>query len=209
MLPDIVSYLQNETNLTRRSLVEILTRCERLEDFKKNPQKFIEEVCTIIQHQMRQFIVDGIKYRKIGDKHYYSQELFEEQELVGYLNQNLIESEKSVFDHIVYDSDVESEFARSCEQSDDIKVYAKLPGWFKVETPLGSYNPDWAVLVNCDKQERLYFVVETKGSTLVDMLRPSERAKIDCGQEHFKAMGEDVGFTEADSFDKFMDKVAG
>ena len=209
VLPDIVSYLQNETNLTRRSLVKILTGCERLEDFKKNPQKFIEEVCTIIQHQMRQFIVDGIKYRKIGDEHYYAQELFEDQELVGYLNQNLIESGKSVYDHIVYDSDVESEFARSCEQSDDIKVYAKLPGWFKIETPLGSYNPDWAVLVNCDKQERLFFVIETKGSTLVDMLRPAERAKIDCGLEHFKAMGEDVGFTEADSFDKFMDKVAG
>lgn len=206
-LPDIVSYLQNETNLTRRTLVAILTQCGRLQDFKNNPQKFVDEVSAIIKRQMRHFIVDGIKYEKIGDDHYYAQELFQDNELIGYLNKNMLKAEKSIYNHVVYDSDIEAEFARSFEQSDNVKVYAKLPGWFKIDTPLGSYNPDWAVLVGHNDEEKLYFVVETKGSILGEMLRPIELAKIDCGREHFKALGDTVDFTVADSFSTFMDKV--
>lgn len=207
-LPDIVSYLQNETNLTRRTLVAILTQCGRLQDFKNNPQKFVDEVSAMIKRQMRHFIVDGIKYEKIGNDHYYAQELFKDKELIGYLNKNMLEAQKSVYDHVVYDSDVEAEFARSFEQSKDVKVYAKLPSWFKIETPLGNYNPDWAVLIDHDGGEKLYFVVETKGSILGEMLRPIEKSKIDCGRAHFKALGETVDFTVADSFETFMDKVA-
>jgi type III restriction enzyme len=121
----------------------------------------------------------------------------------------MLEAQKSVYDHVVYDSEVEAEFARSFEQSKDVKVYAKLPGWFKIETPLGNYNPDWAVLVDHDDGEKLYFVVETKGSILGELLRPAEKAKIDCGRAHFKALGETVGFAVADNFETFMDKVAG
>ncbi len=119
----------------------------------------------------------------------------------------MLESKKSVFDHVVYDSDVEEEFARSFELSEEVKVYAELPGWFKIETPLGSYNPDWAVLVEMDGQERLYFVVESKGSLFTDALRPTEQAKIDCGREHFKALGNDVSFTVADSYETFSDRL--
>lgn len=155
---------------------------------------------------MRLFIVDGIKYEKIGDHHYYAQELFEENELFGYLSKNMLESEKSVYDHVVYDSDVEEEFAKSFELSDEVKVYAKLPGWFKIDTPLGCYNPDWAVLVENDGQERLFFVVETKGSLFTDALRPAEQAKIDCGREHFKALGTDVDFAVANGYQTFSDK---
>lgn len=209
VLPDIVSYLQNETNLTRRTLVAILTKCERLNDFKNNPQKFIDEVSIIIKGQMRRCIVDGIKYQKIGNDHYYAQELFENIELIGYLNKNMIDSQKSVYDHVVYDSDVESEFAKSFEKSDDVKVYAKLPGWFKIDTPLGSYNPDWAVLIQHEDEEKLYFVVETKGDLFPELLRPAEQAKIDCGREHFKALDESVGFAVANQFDTFMDKIVG
>jgi type III restriction enzyme len=208
LLPDVVSYLQNETNLTRRTLVEIMKQSNRLQDFKNNPQKYIEQVSAIIRHQMRLFIVDGIKYQKLGDQFYYAQELFEENELYGYLSKNMLESKKSVFDHVVYDSDVEEEFARSFELSDEIKVYAKLPGWFKIDTPLGSYNPDWAVLVEMDGQERLYFVVESKGTLFTDALRPMEQAKIDCGREHFKALGTEVEFTVANSYETFSEKVS-
>lgn len=207
-LPDVVSYLQNETNLTRRSLVEIMKRSDRLQDFKNNPQKYIEQVTEIIKRRMRTFIVDGIKYEKIGDQQYYAQELFEENELFGYLSKNMIESQKSVFGYVVYDSDVEEEFARSFEQSDDIKVYAKLPSWFKIDTPLGGYNPDWAVLVEMDGQQRLYFVVETKGSLFTDALRPTEDAKIKCGRKHFKALDSDVGFRVVNNFDKFSEELA-
>jgi type III restriction enzyme len=206
-LPDVVGYLQNETNLTRRTLVEIMKRSDRLGDFKKNPQKYIEQVSAIIKRQMRLFIVDGIKYRKLGDQYYYAQELFEENELYGYLSKNMLESKKSVYDHVIYDSDVEERFAKSFELSDDVKVYAKLPGWFKIDTPLGTYNPDWAVLVEANGQDRLYFVVETKGNLFSDALRATEQAKIDCGREHFKALGEDVGFKVAKDYDTFMEQA--
>ena len=205
-LPDVVSYLQNETNLTRRTLVEIMKRSNRLQDFKNNPQKYIEQVSAIIRDQMRLFIVGGIKYEKIGDQNYYAQELFEENELYGYLSKNMLESKKSVFDHVVYDSDVEEDFARKFELSDDIKVYAKLPGWFKVDTPLGSYNPDWAVLVELDGRDRLYFVVESKGGLCTDALRPTEQGKIDCGREHFKALGTDVEFAVDSNYDSFSQR---
>jgi type III restriction enzyme len=139
-LPDIISYLQNETNLTRRSIVEILQKSGKLDSFKRNPQKFIEQVLSIIRHEMRLFIVDGIKYQKIGDEYYYAQELFEEVELKGYLSRNMVESAKSVYDHVIYDSDIEANFAKSFEQSSDVKVYAKLPDWFKIDTPLGQQS---------------------------------------------------------------------
>ncbi|TXK94515.1 type III restriction endonuclease subunit R [Methylococcaceae bacterium CS5] len=202
-LPDIISHLQNETNLTRRTLVSILNKCGRLEDFKNNPQKFIDEVAMVIKRMMRQFIVDGIKYEKIGDDQFYAQELFHDNELIGYLDKNMQQSDKSIYDHVVYDSEVESEFAKSFEQSTDIKVYAKLPSWFKIDTPLGSYNPDWAVLVDSESGDKLYFVVETKGSIFSDMLRPAEQAKIDCGEAHFNALGSNVNFTVADKFETF------
>lgn len=135
-------------------------------------------------------IVDGIKYQKLGDEYYFAQELFEDQKLMGYLR-NMIEVQKSVYEQVVYDSDTEKSFANELENNSDIKYYAKLPGWFKILTPLGSYNPDWAVLVEKDGTERLYFVVETKSGLLLDDLREKEKAKIHCGQEHFLAIASD------------------
>ena len=205
-LPDVVSYLQNETNLTRRTVVEILTRSSKLNDFKNNPQKFMDEAAAIIKRQMQQTIVDGIKYEKIGDDFFYAQEMFDENELSGYLNKNMLEAQKSVFEHVVYDSDVEEQFARSFEQSTEVKVYAKLPSWFKVDTPLGTYNPDWAVLIESDGKDKLYFVVETKGSMFTDALRPTEEAKIKCGHAHFDALGEDIEFKLANNFKRFMEQ---
>ena len=206
-LPDVITYLQNETNLTRRTLVDIMVRSGRLQDFRNNPQKYIEQVSAIIKRQMRLLIVDGIKYEKIGDRHYYAQKLFKENELYGYLKENMLESQKSIYDYVVYDSDVEKEFAESFEISEEVKIYAKLPGWFKIGTPLGGYNPDWAVLVEKDGQEQLYFVVESKGSLFSDALRPTEQAKIDCAREHFKALGKDVGFAVADNYSTFRDHI--
>jgi type III restriction enzyme len=208
-LPDIVTYLQNETNLTRRAIVEILTRSGKLEQFKNNPQKFIEQVMGMIQRTMRHFVIDGIKYEKIGDESYYAQEIFEEQELAGYLNQNLEESKKGVYDYVIYDSDVEKNFAISFENNPMIKVYAKLPSFFKIDTPLGSYNPDWAVVIEDDEIERLYFVVETKSSLFTDALRPAEQAKIDCGMAHFDALGDDVQFIKATKMGDVEDVVYG
>jgi type III restriction enzyme len=206
-LPDIVSYLQNETRLTRRSIAEILIRSGKLEQFKRNPQKFIEQVMAIIRRTMRHFIVDGIKYEKIGEESCYAQEIFEERELTGYLSQNLQQSRKGVYDYVIYDSDVERSFAISFEHNPMVKLYAKLPGFFKIDTPLGGYNPDWAVVIEKDGEEKLYFVVETKSSLFADALRPTEQAKIDCGKAHFEALDTGVEFFKAARFLDVEDRV--
>ncbi|OPJ62564.1 type III restriction-modification system endonuclease [Clostridium oryzae] len=207
LLPDIITFLQNETNLTRRTLVKILKRSERLEDFKKNPQQFMDEVAGIIRRKMRLMIVDGIKYEKIGDDEFYAQQLFETEELSGYLSKNMVPSGKSVYDYIIYDSDVEAEFAKKFERNESVKMYVKLPDWFKIGTPLGSYNPDWAVLVEKDNVEKLYFVLETKGNILAEDLREREYKKIQCGHKHFEALGNEVEFRETDNFEKFIEGV--
>jgi type III restriction enzyme len=188
-LPDVLTTLQDSTQLTRRSIHRILSDCDRLDDFKRNPQQFVEIAAEAINRCKRLAIVDGIKYQKLGDDEYYAQELFEQEELTGYLK-NLIEAKKSVYEDVVYESDVEAAFTDQLEKNTDIKVYAKLPGWFKVPTPLGSYNPDWAVLVEKDGAERLYFVVETKSGLFSDDLRSKERAKIECGKAHFTALAD-------------------
>ena len=206
-LPDIITFLQNQTNLTRRTLVEVLKESGRLEDFKRNPQKFMEEVAKIIKRIMRLMIVDGVKYQKIGNEEYYAQELFETQELAGYISKNLIESKKSIYDNIIYDSGVEQDFAIRFENNESVKMYVKLPDWFKILTPLGNYNPDWAVLIEKNNLEKLYFVVETKGNILAEELREREFKKIQCGHKHFEALKNEVEFEEIDNFDKFIESV--
>ncbi|MBS0228301.1 MAG: DEAD/DEAH box helicase family protein [Proteobacteria bacterium] len=187
-LPDLLTDLQDRTQLTRRTLVKILTECERLDDFKRNPQQFIEQAAEIINRCKRMALVDGIRYQRLGDDAVWAQELFETEELTGYLTNMLRDTKRSIYEHVVYDSATERDFADALEKDDDVVLYAKLPGWFKVPTPLGSYNPDWAVLVNKDGTKRLYFVVETKSSLFTDDLRSKESAKIECGKAHFKAL---------------------
>ncbi|UNF51569.1 DEAD/DEAH box helicase family protein [Bartonella krasnovii] len=206
-IPDILTYLQNETNLKRQSILSILRESGRLDDFKNNPQKFIDEVKRLITREMQRFIVDGIKYHKIGDEHFYAQELFEQEELIGYLNKNMIKANKATHDHVVYDSNIESSLAQSFEKNNEIKVYAKLPEWFKIDTPLGSYNPDWAILFEQDGKEKLYFVVESKGAIFEDMLRDMEKAKIHCGREHFKALGGNTQYIVTNNYETFLDQA--
>lgn len=186
-LPDLITYLQDRTQLTRKSITRILVKSERLNDFKRNPQQFIELTGEIINRQKRLSLVDGISYQRLGDDHFYAQELFETQELTGYLK-NLIDTQKSVYEKVVYDSVTEKDFATQLEMNDSIKLYAKLPGWFQVPTPLGTYNPDWAILIEHDGIEKLYFVVETKSSLFNDDLGAQEIAKINCGKVHFSTI---------------------
>jgi len=207
-LPDILTDLQDKTSLTRKSIAKILLDSGRLHDFKRNPQKYIETAAEVINKTMRLALVDGIKYQRIGDEYYYAQELFENEELFGYVSKNMLESSKSPYEYVVYDSStVEKPFAERLEKNEAVKVYAKLPGWFKIATPLGSYNPDWAVLVENENQLRLFFVVETKGDTFLDALRSSERGKIDCGKKHFEALGNAVSLCVANSYESFEEHL--
>jgi type III restriction enzyme len=187
-LPDLLTELQDRTRLTRRSICRVLTESGRLDHFKYNPQAFIELAAEAINRRKRLAVVDGIRYQRLGDEYYYAQELFEQQELTGYLKNMFTETTKSVYEQVIYDSNTEAAFVNDLEKNEAIKVYAKLPGWFTVPTPLGPYNPDWAVLLERDGVERLYFVVETKSSLFADDLRNKESAKIECGDAHFKAL---------------------
>jgi len=193
-LPDLLTDLQDRTRLTRRTIHRILTGSGRLDDFKRNPQQFIELAAEAIKRCKQLAVVDGIKYHRLGDEQFYAQELFEQKELTGYLK-NLLPVQKSVYEQVVYDSGPEATFADQMEKNLAIKVYAKLPGWFKIPTPLDTYNPDWAVLVEKDGEERVYFVVETKSELFTDDLRDKESAKIKCGKAHFKALS--IGETPA------------
>jgi type III restriction enzyme len=206
-LPDIVSYIQNETNLTRKSIVDILINSERLHEFKNNPQKFIDGCIKVIRQEMSKSIVDGIKYQRIGDSYYYTQELFKDEELFGYLETNMVESTKSPYDYTLYDSNIERDLAIDFEKNEFIKVYAKLPSWFKIETPIGNYNPDWAIFVEKEYEQKLYFVVESKGTMSFDMLRDTEKAKIECGIKHFEALGTAVSLHKVKDINDIRDLI--
>ena len=174
----------------------MLIRSKRLDDFKKNPQMFIDGAVSIIKRVMGQFVVDGIKYHKLGNDNIWAQELFESRELRGYIDQNMVETpHHGIYESTVYDSDIEREFAKKLDSNDDVKVFAKLPDWFKIPTPLGTYNPDWAIVVEKEGQKRLYFVLETKGTASLGELPPPQQAKIKCGEAHFAALsGEGIKF---------------
>lgn len=124
----------------------------------------------------------------------------------------MIAAERSIYDHVVYDSDTECKMAESFEINDEVKVYAKLPSWFKIDTPLGSYNPDWAVLMEMDGEERLYFVVETKntgtGTVIEDLLKSREQDTINCGRGHFKALGEEAKYLVASDYETLLDQIS-
>ena len=185
-LPDILTELQDRTQLTRRTIHRVLVDSGRLGDFRRNPQLFIELAAKAINHRKQQALTDGIRYRRLKDSSFSAQELFE-PEVQGYLR-NMIDCDKSLYDKVVFESQVEREFADQLDKNTDVEVFAKLPSWFKVATPLGSYNPDWALTLRSAEGEHRYFVVETKGTPLIDALRKTEAGKITCGREHFKAL---------------------
>jgi type III restriction enzyme len=193
-VPDILSYIQNKTKLTRDTICRILIESGRIEDVFINPQQFMDKVCDCVINVLNEMMVDGIKYEKIAGS-YWDQMLFDNEELSDYLDDlfEVSKKEKTIYDYIKIDSNIERDFARACEQRDDIKFYFKLPFWFKIETPLGTYNPDWALVYENDK--KVYFVAETKGVNNIDdpSLSDAERFKIKCGKNHFKQFA-DVEF---------------
>jgi type III restriction enzyme len=187
-LPDIINYLQRETELTRKTIVEILIESKRLEEFAINPQKYMDSISTIIKKELHKLMIDGIKYERIAEQS-WSMQLFKDEEILSYLN-NRFNVKKSVYDAIVYESEIERKFAQELDIREDIKLFVKLPGWFKIETPIGEYNPDWAIVKHED--HTIYLVRETKGTKDFSKLRNSEADKINCGKRHFEALG--VGF---------------
>ena len=189
-IPDVLGYIQSKTELTRSTIEEILSKSRRIEDIIINPQLFLDLATIAIKRTLYDLMIDGIKYQKI-DGSEYEMALFEAQELEVYLNDfsfKVSDPSKTIYEEFVpLDSGVESKFAKDCETSEQIKFYFKLPNWFKIPTPIGNYNPDWALVFEDDK--KIYFVTETKdtGTPQVDLSKLSgdEQMKIKCGKAHF------------------------
>lgn len=189
-LPDILGYLQRETELTRGTLAAILKRSGRLADVLRNPRQFLDFAARALRSTLDRLMIEGIKYERLGDSG-YEMLLFEEKEIHGYASR-MLNVTKSIYDAVEYDSAVEARFAQDLDSREDVKLFIKLPGWFTVETPIGTYNPDWAVVKERDGEGiKLYLVRETKGTHDLNQLRPDERDKIRCGQAHFDTLGVD------------------
>jgi type III restriction enzyme len=186
-IPDVLSFLQRGVELTRGTLTRILVESNRLGDLLVNPKEFMERTLRVIKSVLRELMVDGIQYERIGSG-IYEMRLFEDRQLDGYISR-MLNVRKSIFDQIEFDSAVERQFAEELEAREDIRLFLKLPAWFTVETPLGSYNPDWAIVKG--REKRLYLVRETKGSIDKSALRGEELGKILCGKAHFSILGVD------------------
>lgn len=198
-LPDLLAYLQNETELTRSTIVRILKESGRLGEIFHNPQRFMDAVAAILKHELHRLLVDGIKYERIvgaGAEAEWEMLLFKNEEMIDYLCS--LQVNKSVYEYVVYESEVERKFAQQLDEREDIRLFVKLPNWFKVETPVGEYIPDWAIIKH--ESETLYLMRETKGTRDRFKLRTSENDKVYCGRRHFEALG--VPFDVAVSADE-------
>jgi type III restriction enzyme len=191
VLPDILSFLQKETELTRHTLAEILKRSGRLAEFKINPQAFMMAVAKEISRALHDLMLEGIKYEKVAGAHWEQSRIEQDAEegIIRYLS-NLYEvqnRDKSLFDAVEYESEVEKQFARDLDNNENVKLFVKLPSWFKIDTPIGPYNPDWAFVT--ERDESLYFVRETKSTLDSEERRTKENQKIACGRKHFDSLG--------------------
>lgn len=182
-IPDVLFYIQERTELTRSTILEILKKSKRIGDILINPQLFLDNTIIAIKDVLTELMIEGIKYEKIGSKE-YEMRLFEDYEIhINPLTFKINKKDKTIYSNLIpLDSNVEYNFARECETRDDIEFYFKLPFWFKIKTPIGNYNPDWALIKKNEKT--VYFVAETKSAG--QELRISEKQKVKCGHAHFK-----------------------
>ena len=192
-LPDIITELQTATSLTRKTIVDILVGTGRLGEFIGNPNDFISLVKRSLQSELAKIVVEGIQYEKIAGYVYELRELQKDgaEEKDRFLDQmyKVRNQQKTDFDYVVYDSDVERQFAEKLDSREDVKLFMKLPAKFRIPTPVGDYNPDWAIIKQEDGEDKIYMIRETK-STLDDAkLRPAELAKMKSAKRHFEAIG--------------------
>lgn len=192
-LPDIITELQEATSLTRKTIIDILLDSGRLPEFIGNPNDFIQMVKGRLQAVLAEIVTEGIQYEKIGGYVYELRELQKDgqEEKDRFLDQmyKLQNPEKSDFDYVVYDSEPERQFAELLDGRSDIKLFMKLPGKFKIDTPVGPYNPDWAIIKHEDGADRIYMIRETKSTDDEVKRRPTENAKIKAATKHFAAIG--------------------
>lgn len=205
---DLIGKLVGETGLTRKAVVAILTGIEKpvFEQFKFNPEEFIIKAAALINDEKATAIIQHITYNVL-DEH-YDTDIFTEPTIKGKLGTNAMKAQRHLYDHIVYDSTNERDFAADLDTNTDVAVYVKLPDSFYIATPVGHYNPDWAIAFYEGTVKHIYFVAETKGSMSSMQLRLIEESKIHCAREHFKAISNgNVVYDVVDSYQTLLEKV--
>ena len=205
---DLVGKLVENTGLTRKALIQILSGIQPsvFNQFKDNPEEFIIQAAKLINNEKATVIIQHIAYDVLDER--YDTNLFTDATIKGKLDVNAMKADKHLFDHVVYDSTNERKFAQELDVASDVAVYVKLPSGFYISTPVGNYNPDWAIAFKTDTVKHIYFVAETKGSMDTLELRGIEDAKIHCAREHFKAIsGNNVVYDVVDSYQALLDKV--
>lgn len=205
---DLIGKLVEETGLTRKDVVAILTGIDEkvFMQFKENPEDFILKAARLINEEKATVIVQHITYNKLKERH--DTDIFTEPTLKGKLDHNAIKTKKHLYDYLIFDSDNEKKFAEQLDVDNDVAVYVKLPGGFYISTPVGKYNPDWAIAFYEGNIKHIYFVAETKGSMSSMQLREIEKSKIHCATEHFKAIsGDNVMYHVVDSYEALKELV--
>ena len=205
---DLIGKLVDETGLTRKAVIAILQGVKPFvfDQFKDNPEEFIAKAAALINDEKATAIIEHITY-DVLDEH-YGMDVFTDPTIKGKLGVNAMKAKKHLYNHIVYDSSNERDFATDLDTNTDVAVYVKLPDGFYISTPVGHYNPDWAIAFYEGKVKHIYFVAETKGSMSSMQLRLIEESKIHCAREHFKAISNgNVVYDVVDSYKSLLEKV--
>lgn len=205
---DLIGKLVDETGLTRKAVIAILKGVKPFvfDQFKDNPEEFIVKAAALINDEKATAIIEHITY-DVLDEH-YGMDVFTDPTIKGKLGVNAMKAKKHLYNHIVYDSSNERDFATDLDTNTDVAVYVKLPDGFYISTPVGHYNPDWAIAFYEGKVKHIYFVAETKGSMSSMQLRLIEESKIHCAREHFKAISNgNVVYDVVDSYKSLLEKV--
>ena len=205
---DLIGKLVEETGLTRKAVVQILKGIQPsvFNQFKDNPEEFIIKAAALINDEKATAIIEHITYDVMDD--HYGTDVFTDPTIKGRLGVNAMKAKKHLYDHIVYDSSNEQKFATELDTNTNVAVYVKLPDGFYISTPVGHYNPDWAIAFYEGTVKHIYFVAETKGSMNSMQLRLIEESKIHCAREHFKAISNgEVVYDVVDSYQSLLDLV--
>lgn len=206
---DLIGEITKDTGLTRKTIITILSKINpsKFDYYQYNPEEFIRKVTNIINDEKASTVIEGITYHKTDKK--YSTDIFTMNNIKAELNVNAISNvKKHIYDFLVYDSVVEKKFAEKLE-SGEVTVYAKLPNDFKIPTPVGNYNPDWAIVFDSDNFKYVYFIAETKGDMSSLQLKGAEQAKIACARKHFQCISNnEVGYDVVDSYESLIDLIS-
>mgnify|MGYP005761450351 FL=1 len=205
---DLIGKLVDETGLTRKAIIAILQGIQPFvfDQFKDNPEEFITKAAQLINDQKATAIIEHITYDILDEQ--YGMDIFTDSTIKGKLGVNAMKAKKHLYNHIVYDSTNERDFAKNLDTNTDVAVYVKLPKGFYISTPVGYYNPDWAIAFHEGSMKHIYFVAETKGSMNSMQLRLIEESKIHCAREHFKSISNgNVVYDVVDSYTSLMEKV--